>query len=265
MRAKSIVSLALLAVVGFVGTTPPPARAVETMTSFTAPVYAQQRNANVLYDFNYQAEHFDVWLPDNFNKNATYGLIVYNSPDEASTIPADWADVLTRRNFIFVSPQANGNAVLNINRRAGLGVMAALQMMRTYRIDPTRVYAAGFSGGGRIASCLAFWHPEIFRGTIQSCGSNFPRPVSHQQATGQDAEIYGLIDAPYATDASRARAASKFVIITGPGDFRHGNLLDIYNNGFKQDGYQAKLIFVPTMNHEICGPEALGQALDFLK
>ena len=143
--------------------------------------------------------------------------------------------------------------------------MAAMEMMRNYRIDPNRVYAAGFSGGARIASCLAFWHPEIFRGTIQSCGSDFPRPVSHQYATGQDASTYGLFDGSVPEDCSRTKASVKFVIITGPGDFRHGNLLDIYNYGFMPDGYRAKLIDIPTMGHQICGPNALGAALDFLK
>jgi poly(3-hydroxybutyrate) depolymerase len=242
----------------------PGAMAAESVTSFTTAFVPGQRNGNILYDLNPQVERFDIWVPYNFNKTTAYGLIVYNSPEDACQIPEGWADVLTSRGFIFVAPQANGNSVAT-NRRAGLGVMAAMEMMRNYRIDSSRVYAAGFSGGARIASCLAFWHPEIFRGTIQSCGSNFPRAVSHHYATGQDVANYGLIDGNTPTDGNRARSSVKFVIITGPGDFRHGNLLDIYNDGFKQDGYQAKLIDVPSMGHEICGPSALGEALNFLK
>jgi len=54
-------------------------------------------------------------------------------------------------------------------------------------------------------------------------------------------------------------------LITGPGDFRYGSLLDIYEGGFARDSFQAKLIDDPWMAHETCGPVTLCQALDFIE
>jgi hypothetical protein len=62
-----------------------------------------------------------------------------------------------------------------------------------------------------------------------------------------------------------ARSNVKFALITGSGDFRRGNILDIYNNGFKQEGFRAKLFDVAGMGHEDCNAHTLEEALDFLK
>jgi len=53
--------------------------------------------------------------------------------------------------------------------------------------------------------------------------------------------------------------------ITGTNDFRRGNILDIFRGGFEQEGFQAKLLDVPGMEHDICDGETLSRALDFLE
>jgi hypothetical protein len=59
--------------------------------------------------------------------------------------------------------------------------------------------------------------------------------------------------------------AALVFLITDPGDFRYGPLLDIYEGGFVKHGFQAKHIDDPWMAHETCGPAALCQALDFME
>jgi len=54
-------------------------------------------------------------------------------------------------------------------------------------------------------------------------------------------------------------------LITGPGDFRYGHLLDICAGDLAKDGFQAKLIDDPWMAHETCGPAAFCQAVDFIE
>jgi predicted esterase len=139
-------------------------------------------------------------------------------------------------------------------------------MMKIYRVDPTRVFAAGFSGGARMSGLLGFYQPDIFRGTIQNCGADFYKPVPIVAATSQfdtAGHPYGLLEAVPA-DVIGARRV-RFVLITGSNDFRHGNMLDIFHGGFEADGFRARLFDVPGMSHDICDRETFARALDFLE
>jgi len=55
------------------------------------------------------------------------------------------------------------------------------------------------------------------------------------------------------------------VLITGPRDPRYGHLLDIYEGGFAVDGFQARLLDDPQIEHEPCRPDTLREALDFIE
>ena len=50
-------------------------------------------------------------------------------------------------------------------------------MTRRYAIDESRIYVAGFSGGGKVASMLAVIYPEVFDGAIPMGGTGFYRHV----------------------------------------------------------------------------------------
>jgi hypothetical protein len=57
----------------------------------------------------------------------------------------------------------------------------------------------------------------------------------------------------------------RFALITGSGDFRRGNILDIFNGGFAREGFQARLFDIPGMAHDTADPQTLSAALDFLE
>jgi hypothetical protein len=108
---------------------------------------------------------------------------------------------------------------------------------------------------------------DEFAGTIQSCGSDFHRPVPAVKAIPLDRDRqspYGLLNATPA-EIKSARRKVRFVIITGPGDFRYGHLWDIYEGGLLIDGFQARLLDDPLMGHVTSGPNTLRQALDFIE
>jgi hypothetical protein len=65
-------------------------------------------------------------------------------------------------------------------------------------------------------------------------------------------------------EIARARRV-RFVLITGTNDFRRGNILDVFDGGFAREGFQAKLLDVPGMEHDICSGEILSAALDFIE
>jgi hypothetical protein len=241
-------------------------RTGDFVTAFpTRPLVPERQDSHIRYDLDPSSERFFVHVPANYTGNEAYGLIVFTDADETVTeVPEGWSDILDSRKFLFVAAELAGNEQ-DANRRLGLAVLGALEMMKRYRVDPKRVYAAGYSGGARMSGLLGFYQPEIFRGTIQNCGADFYKPVATvyaQSWLSTTGRPYGVFDAT-PEEIGRARQV-RFVLITGTDDFRRGNVLDIYNGGFARERFQAKLFDVRGMGHDTCDGATLAAALDFL-
>lgn len=219
----------------------------------------------IAYNLDPSKENYFVYVPPNYAPVKRYGLIVFIYAAPTGELPLSWQKVLDAREYIFVAAQNSGNDQ-TASRRLGLAVLGALEITRTYHIDANRVYAAGFSGGARMAGRLGFYQPDIFRGTLQNCGADFYRPVPAINASSQfdsRGKRYGLLEA---SDDEIPQARNiRFAIITGTNDFRRGNILDIFHGGFERDGFKARLFDVQGMGHDICDNETLSSALDFLE
>ncbi len=226
------------------------------------------RNSTAVdYQQSFASEEFLVARPSDFDPRKTYGLIVYISPEDQATLPLLWSPVLLERDLLMVTVKRAGNHQ-DPRRRRGLAVAAAYAMLSEYNIDRNRVYAAGLSGGARIASNVAFYHPEIFRGAILSVGADFLRPVEQVKAeplAGDQGYPYGVMSSSDGVNVPRVKRNVRFVIITGAKDFRYANLLDIYHGGYLADGYRATFLDVPNMGHTIAPPGALGEALRYIE
>jgi hypothetical protein len=239
-----------------------------SVTSFTTAVgRPQHQGTDIDYTVDPRSSKFFVYQPANYIPSQAFGLIVYISPaDSFERLPEGWAEVLERRRLLFVCPQNAGNNCQG-GPRTGLAVLGALEMMRNYNVDKNRVYAAGLSGGARIASTLGLVQSDIFCGTIQNCGTDFYHDVQRRYATSDtdtNGHHYGVTGAT-PSEIAQSRAKTKFVLITGSGDFRRGNILDIYNGGYAQERFRAKLIDVAGMGHQDCDGKTLEEALDFLR
>jgi hypothetical protein len=116
-------------------------------------------------------EHYDLFVPE-LPVGSSYGLIVFVSPWDAFKIPSDWRDILGRERLILISARMSGNDQNMLGRRVPLALHGYGYASRHYQIDPTRVYASGFSGGGRTAQLVAFAYPDIFRGVLMFAGSD---------------------------------------------------------------------------------------------
>jgi len=227
-----------------------------------------QHSQYIRYDLNLNQEHFWLYVPPGYDGHEPWGLIVYTSPGaKREEVPEGWGQVLIDDKLLFICPQQGGNDQPG-DRREGLAVIAALEMIKLYSIDPNRVYATGFSGGARVACRLGFHQSDIFHATIQCCGADFYKPVPRVSVTDVDLqtypEAYGLLDAD-SKEVEKAKKNVKFVLITGSGDFRQRFIEDIYNGGFKNDGFNATLFNVPEMGHEPCSAHTLREALEFIE
>jgi len=223
-----------------------------------------KKDPNVDYSLDPSKERFYVRVPPGYSEQTRYGLVVFiDSNDEFTELPTDWAPVLDARHLLFIAPQNAGNRQ-DTTRRLGLGVLAALEMLKRYRVDPGRIYASGFSGGARMAGMLGFFQSDLFQGTIQNCGADFYQNVPKVHATSlTDTAGYPFL---FSATEQEIRGAKRvrFALITGSEDFRRGNILDIFYGGFTQAGFQAKLFDVPGMSHDVARGATLNSVLDFL-
>lgn len=224
------------------------------------------QNKTLNYDFPFVKEEFFVRQPEKFDPKKTYGLIVYvNALPYLGLLPEGWGPVLDKNDFLFISPFKAGNDRESRERRI-LAIIAAQLMKRDYQIDPNRIYIAGQSGGARIASEVAFIQSDIFKGTIQSCGSDYFRPIKFEPGRGLDQQGKPYLHPFGATkeEIEQALKTVKFNIITGPEDFRHSDLTSIYEQGFKKDSSLARFYDIKEMGHENVSAKHLQEVLDFL-
>jgi hypothetical protein len=205
-------------------------------------------------------ERFESIVPESFTNNLSWGLLVWVSPGEQASIPDDWEAVLAKHKLLFVSPRHAGNDRGAIERMR-LALDASYNMRLRYRVSPKRIYVAGFSGGGRIASILGVAYSDVFTGTIAVCGVNFYMdiPAGGDQFWKADYKTQG-------NHLTTAKGTGRFVLVTGDNDVNRPNTAAVYEHGFKQYGFlNVRYLQVPGMRHAIPSGDYLGRALDFLE
>jgi len=120
---------------------------------------------------------WQVYVPPNYDPASAAGLLVYISPQDSGRIPRKWKTLMDESNLIWVAANHSGNKV-NPARRIVYSLLAVSIIAREYRVDQSRIYVSGFSGGGRIASMVATQYPWLFKGAIYNCGVNFWEDIS---------------------------------------------------------------------------------------
>jgi len=233
-----------------------------------ASLLPSHQDRHIAYDLVPGRERFLVHVPAGYSDQPGYGVVVYIHPgDSLDSPPVGWEPVLDRRRLLFVAALESGNGQ-RVERRLGLAVLAAEEMLHQYPIDPRRVYVAGWSGGARMASLLGFFQADLFHGTVQSCGSDFYLPVPHIHGDADDhagGHTYGALLQDASADEIAAGRATRFTLITGAKDFRYGDMLDIFEGGFSKQGFLAKFFDVPFMDHENASATTLDAALAYVE
>lgn len=209
--------------------------------------------------YNLPAEKFQIVVPGTFSTNLPWGLLVWISPGDEPKIPPAWEAELARQQLLFVGAYKSGNQ-RDVTERSRLALDAAFNMRSLYKIDPNRVYLAGMSGGGRMASVLGVAYADVFTGTICICGVDFYKDVPRAKGI-----TFLHSYTPDAGMLARARSSRRFVLLTGELDFNRQNTQDILRNGFQREGFSHVLYLeVPGMKHALPPAKVLGTALEFL-
>lgn len=196
------------------------------------------------------AERFMLYVPAHPGA-AGYGLMVFVSPWDDARLPEGWRDVLERSGMIFVSAAHSGNDAPD-GRREPLALLAAWNVMQRFKVDPARVFVAGFSGGSRIALRLALAYPDLFRGALLNAGSD---PIGS-----------GALPLPPRELFLRFQESTRLVYVSGERDTLHLNM-DAASLGSMRRWCVFNVVqrITPWTAHEAANGAVLARALEALE
>lgn len=184
-----------------------------------------------------------VHVPANINPEKPPGLLVFVSPIAVGRIPARLKPVMAEKNLIWVAANQSGNKT-DPGLRFSYALLAPLMTDDHFRVDQSRIYVSGFSGGGRVASAIAPQYPGLFKGAIYICGVN----------------SWGSSKPP----GIKQVRENRFVFLTGTRDFNRSQTRDIYRE-YKQAAVKGILFMdIEGMAHNIPPAGDLAAAIDFL-
>lgn len=214
--------------------------------------YDRSREAMVQYDpaeghYDLASESFEVFVPDNYSPEKPAGLLVWISPANSGGLgrPGN-LKVLAEENLIWIGANNSGNDRWHWYR-TGLALDAANNMQKLYNIDPERIYIAGYSGGGRVASSLALLYPEVFSGGAYFFGCNYFRQVDVPDKPG--AYWRPGFPRPPKSVLAPLKKQHRFVLITGEHDFNRDETA-AYFEEYKRDRFEnVTYLEIPGADH----------------
>ena len=216
----------------------------------------QQVPQALAYDL--AAESFQVFVPEVEPAASGWGLIVWVSPGPfGGTLRPEMHAQLARHRLIWVGANASGNDRVRWDRW-GLALDAVWHLQKLYRIDPERVYVAGYSGGGRAASALTMLYPDVFRAGLMVMGVDWYRDLPIPDRPG--AHWPAVFEKP-PRELHRLAQERRFVLLTGERDFNRQQTR-VIRGELEKEGFQAvTYLEVPGMSHYDAVPaEWLAQA-----
>lgn len=151
------------------------------------------------------AREFWVYVPENYNPDYAYGMLVWLHP-AGDTLEAallrEWQKVCEERGIILAGPKAADiNGWTPDESEVVRGVVDDLRSK--YSIDPARIALHGAGIGGTFAWQVAFKHRDLFRGVAvvsaplsQPPPDNDPDfPLQIVAACGQEARVQPRVEA----------------------------------------------------------------------
>jgi poly(3-hydroxybutyrate) depolymerase len=237
-RMRVLVGSLLLCCMGAIARAESAAETVEHVATLGSLFPAEQvaRLSDVLPPD--QQIRFKLFVPGGPERK---GVLVFVHPNDSAEPQAGWTRVLQEHGLIWVAAERFGNAVPTAQR-----VLAALlslaHVQRTYAVDTQRIYIAGMSGGGRVASQAITQFPTIFRGAIYIVGAD---PLGD----GTQRELI---------------ATNRYVFLTGHKDFNRLEMRRIHRRYGTAGVKQTLWLDFPAFGHEYPSPAQLERAIQFL-
>jgi predicted esterase len=186
---------------------------------------------------------WEVYVPESYRVESPAGIVVYVSPSQSGMPPRGWSSVMDEHNLIWISANKSGNRVL-VPRRVLKAILALNAIQQEYVLNETRVYIAGFSGGGKIASMIATDYANTFDGGFFICGVEF-----------------WDVDEPRHFEAIKS---NRYVFLTGERDQALEPTKRVYRNYRDAGVPHIQLVVVHDMGHTNPPSREISRALEFL-
>lgn len=148
--------------------------------------------------------HYHIYVPDSYDGNESYALFL-TLPGYEGLYFQGMGQNLHSEDFAFESLNYNDKMIVAAPQLSDWGETSAEQtialteyLLDAYNIDPDRVYAEGYSGGGETMSQVMGLRPDLFTAYLQ-CSSQWDgayEPVVEARvpvyfAIGESDEYYG--------------------------------------------------------------------------
>ncbi len=202
-----------------------------------------------------QTDRCVIYCPSSYDGTEPYGVFLYISSGNA-VMRSDWHSVLDKHKLIAVSADAVGNYVKGGGKkvnphpyRVSLSLDAMAVVERDYKIDPTRRYVCGTSGGGHMAFTVAALYPRLFKGAISSAAQSYL--TNHFPG-------FSIRDFK-----SGDRKKIRWVVVSGSKDVNYNAILET-SKVWKKNRLNYRFIDIPGMGHDIPAADALEKALNWI-
>jgi dienelactone hydrolase len=173
---------------------------------------------------------------------AAHGVLVFVHPGNSAEPMAGWAEVLERRDLVWIAAEGFGNDKPG-NQRGLIALLALKQLSRTTQLDAGRRYVGGMSGGGKIASQVLTRFPGFFDGALCIVGADTAAPAVLRAAD---------------------MAAKRVVFMTGDRDFNHFDVTQVFKRFVDAGVKQSFLLDKTGFGHEYPDANQLDAALALL-
>ncbi|MCE9556977.1 MAG: prolyl oligopeptidase family serine peptidase [Planctomycetes bacterium] len=201
---------------------------------------------------------WQVYVPAQYTPDTPHGLFIYIDSGAGGRHAGDWAPVFDKHKLIMVSP-ANAANENPVPVRILLGLSGAQYIEEEYAIDPKRVYISGTSGGGKVASRMAVYFPDIFTGAFYHCGCDYWRSMP----AGEGKFMPGFWPNPNAKLLAAARK-NRFVFLTGSKDHNMEPTRAVFT-AYRNEGFANTMYLeVPEMGHDLPNAEWFEKGIEAL-
>lgn len=202
-------------------------------------------------------ERFIARRPSGHDADHPAGLLVWISPTNDGGLPEALAPSADELGLICITPANAGNERLAVDR-IQLTLDAVSTASARWWIDPDRVYAAGMSGGGRIASMLWSCFPDVFKGGVGVVGMN-----SHHRVGVGDGRYWPRSHQRPAGPLGRSIEGHRFAAVSGPRDF---NFKEIRGRArlLRRDGLDVRVFDFADHLHAMSSPDQFKRAIEWV-
>ena len=167
-------------------------------------VYREFTLDNVLHSESEGEIHYNLYVPDSYDGSRPYALFL-TLPGYEGMYFQGVGENLYSEDFGFTAQEYNPEMIIVAPQLSDWGETSADQtialveyFLENYNIDPDKVYAEGYSGGGETMSLVMAKRPELFAAYLQ-CSSQWDGTYDAVAASrtpvyivvGEDDEYYG--------------------------------------------------------------------------